>query len=144
MGSLDRKAVEERLVRLGHLLRRLERDARCSLEEYLADDDLQARVERRLQLAAHVCLDVANYAVARAKLEIPEEEENVFVVMTSGILEPALGERMKGLSRFRNILVHDYLTVDPAIVHRLLVTRLGDFRRFAAAVVRFLEAEERR
>jgi len=41
------------------------------------------------------------------------------------------------------VLVHGYLDVDLAVVHRLLNEDLGDFTEFAGHVDRFLSATER-
>jgi len=77
------------------------------LDVYLDDEDLQAAVERRLQLAAQEYIDIANYLISRLRLEIPDDESNLFLVLSrSGIIPCKLGEKLKGLIRFRNILVH--------------------------------------
>ena len=140
MGPLDRDVIDRRLLRLERIVRRLERDADTTLEQYLADEDVQDRVERRLQLSAQICLDIANYLIARGDLEVPEEEENVFAVLVEGgALSPQLGRRLRSLVGFRNILVHDYLTVDDQIVHRNMREGLRDLRDFARAIVEFLK-----
>jgi uncharacterized protein YutE (UPF0331/DUF86 family)/predicted nucleotidyltransferase len=140
MESLDREVILRRLLRLDRLRTRLERGAGASRERYLADEDLQAQVERRLQLAAQIAIDLANYLITHRRLEIPDEEENVFVVLgRAGILEPSLAERLKGLVRFRNILVHDYLTVDPGLVSDNLAARLDDFQASARQLTAHLE-----
>jgi len=142
MESLDREVILRRLLRLDRLRTRLERDAGASRERYLADEDLQAQVERRLQLAAQIAIDLANYLITHRRLEIPDEEENVFVVLGRvGIIEPSLAERLKGLVRFRNILVHDYLTVDPGLVYDNLAARLDDFQAFARQLTAHLERQ---
>jgi uncharacterized protein YutE (UPF0331/DUF86 family) len=144
LGPLDKEVVDRRLLRLESLVRRLQADANTTLEEYVADEDLQARVERRLQLAAQICLDVANYVIARGDLEVPEEEENVFdVLRQTGTLSAELAKRLRALVGFRNILVHDYLVVDHRIVHRNLREGLGDLRSFAQAIVQLLKGSSR-
>jgi uncharacterized protein YutE (UPF0331/DUF86 family) len=50
--------------------------------------------------------------------------------------ELALVRRMIGL---RNILVHGYEVVDPAVVRDLVATRLGDLTGFVAAIRRRLD-----
>ena len=39
------------------------------------------------------------------------------------------------MSKFRNVIVHDYARLDPAIVVRILREHLEDFTRFKAAVL---------
>ena len=43
--------------------------------------------------------------------------------------------------RFRNILVHDYLEIDPKIVYNNLRSNISDFTEFAGEIIRFLEDE---
>ena len=54
-------------------------------------------------------------------------------LVQEGVLEPELGERLRGISGFRNILVHEYGSVDYGRVHHKL-SRLVDFSDFAAAI----------
>ena len=139
MGPLDKEIIYRRLNRLEGILSILEKNAQVSREEYLKNEDLQAAVERRLQLGAQICIDVANYLLARLRLELPDEEENVFLSLAkAGIIGSELAEKMKGLVRFRNILVHEYLGVDPELVYRNLKQNLGDFRGFIAAITGYI------
>ncbi|MEO0071247.1 MAG: DUF86 domain-containing protein [candidate division WOR-3 bacterium] len=105
----------------------------------MKDEDLQAAVERRLQLAPQICIDITNYLLARLRLELPEEEENLFLNLAKAkIISWELAEKMKGLVRFRNILVHEYLGVDPELVHKDLKENLIDFRRFIAEITGYI------
>ena len=65
-------------------------------------------------------------AVAEEGLGSPEDADDVFACLeTAGAVAAPIYERIRSLGGFRNILVHDYLAVDHAIVHRLL-GRLDD------------------
>lgn len=111
-----------------------------SLDEYREDDDIQTIVERKLQLAIQTCMDIANYIIARQKLHIPDDEENIFLVLSQeGIIEDDLAKRMKGMVNFRNILVHEYLEIDNEIVHTKLTENLQDFDKFARSIVDFID-----
>jgi len=110
--------------------------AKIPLDEYLADDNIQAIVERRLQLAIQVCIDVANYLIAHLGLRAPDELENVFVVLgRETLISSDLADRMVGMVRFRNILVHNYLAIDQKLVHLHLTRRLDDFEQFAREIL---------
>jgi len=89
-------------------------------------------------------MDIANYLIARLDLEVPEEEANVFIVLQkAGIIPEALATRIRGMTNFRNILVHEYLEINSKEVYRLLTTRLEDFTQFARALVVFMENQQR-
>lgn len=131
--------IQARLKRLDEYQRSLARFRRLSLDEYLGNDDIQAIVERKLQLSIQACVDIANYIIARQRLRIPDEEGNIFLVLAQeGIIDDELGQRMKGMVNFRNILVHDYLEIDGEIVHQNLTQNLEDFNQFAQAIIKDL------
>jgi uncharacterized protein YutE (UPF0331/DUF86 family) len=116
---------------------------KVSLDEYLDDDSIQTYVERKLQLAIQVCMDIGNYLIGQLGLPVPDAQENVFAVLgREGVIERDLARRMVGMARFRNILVHDYLEIDSHIVYHNLTDELGDFDQFAREVAtRFLAAK---
>ncbi|MFN2428202.1 MAG: DUF86 domain-containing protein [Candidatus Binatia bacterium] len=51
-----------------------------------------------------------------------------------GVVGPDLADRLRRLSGFRNIAVHDYQTLDPAILEAIVASRLTDLEEFAEAV----------
>jgi uncharacterized protein YutE (UPF0331/DUF86 family) len=112
-----------------------------ALDEYLDDDNIQTIVERKLQLAIQVCMDVANYLIGQLGIAAPEVPENVFQALgRESIIDKELAAHMAGMVRFRNILVHDYLEIDASIVYRNLSQELSDFDEFARQIAgRFLQ-----
>ena len=137
---MDTTVIAMRLQKLDGYLRGLRQMQDVSLDEYLDDDNIQAIVERRLQLAIQVCMDIGNYLIGQLGLSVPDEQENVFLALgREGIIGADLAKRMVGMVRFRNILVHDYLEIDSNIVYRNLAEDLGDFDQFAQQIItRFL------
>lgn len=138
--DVDTRVIAMRLQKLDGYLRALRQMRDVLLDEYLDDDNIQAIVERRLQLAIQVCMDIANYLIGQLGLSAPDEQENVFLVLgREGVISSDLAKRMVGMVRFRNILVHDYLEIDSKIVYRNLAEGLDDFDEFAQQIIaRFL------
>ncbi len=138
---MDIKVIETRLQKLDSFVRNLHQLETIPLDEYLADENVQAVVERRLQLAIQSCMDIAGYVVASLALQSPDEPENIFVLLgKEGILSHDLSRRMAGMVRFRNILVHDYLEIDSEIVHAALAGEVADFKQFAADIMTWLSS----
>ncbi len=132
---MDTRVIATRLQKLEGYVRHLRDLQGAPLDEYLADENLQAIVERRLQVAIQVCMDIASYLIAQLGLQSPDEPHNIFAVLgREGILSPGLADRMVGMVRFRNILVHDYLDIDSEIVYDLLANRISDFDQFAQEI----------
>ncbi len=105
-----------------------------------ADRKLQARTLFALQMAVQSCLDIAGHLVAELGLARPEENTELFSVLaTAGYLDPGLAAKMRLMTRFRNLVVHLYWTVDFDRVYEILQSDLPDFSRFEKAVVAILE-----
>jgi uncharacterized protein YutE (UPF0331/DUF86 family) len=140
---MDTSGVVERLRRLKDEVEYLQPFVHLSLSEYLADKGRQLAIERTLQLACQVCIDIGNYLVAYYGLRTPEKPENIFALLGQEALIPKeLGEKMVGMVRFRNILVHGYLVVDPVKVQGVLTNDLGLFLEFAQAIEDLVERDE--
>ena len=133
---MDTTVIAMRLQKLDGYVRHLRQLQQADLSEYLEDENLQAIVERRLQLAIQICMDIANYLIAQLGLTSPDEPENIFAVLgRENILRPDLARHMIGMVRFRNILVHDYLDIDSRIVYQNLSAELDDFDKFAQQII---------
>ena len=85
-------------------------------------------------------MDVANYLIGQLGLAAPDAPENVFALLgREGVIDAGLAQRMAGMVRFRNILVHDYIEIDPGAVYQNLTAELDDFDQFAREIAgRFL------
>ena len=56
-----------------------------------------------------------------------------------GVLTPEFAERLAPLAGFRNILVHEYLVVDPVKVHDILIRGRADLMEFGRQIALYLE-----
>ena len=139
---LDNSVVLSRLAKLDEYVCRLKRFESVGLQEYLDNQDMQAVVERYLQLAIQVCIDIANYIIARQRLSFPYEQENIFVLLgKEGVISLDLANKIKGIVSFRNILVHDYMDINSDKVYTILKQGFMDFDEFARAAVHFIEKQ---
>jgi uncharacterized protein YutE (UPF0331/DUF86 family) len=128
-------------VRLAALLQRLEvesaalrRLAAREEREALDEDDL-AGVKYRLIVAIEVCIDVGQHIISSEGLKVADDYGDVFEVLgDAGFLPRELVADLRGMTGFRNLLVHGYATVNDARVREILRTRLDDFAAFRRAV----------
>ncbi len=137
---VDRARVDQLLALLGGYVAILRDLAGTPLDDYRADPRNYGSGERFLQLAIETALSVGHHLVAARGLGQPTTYAEVFVLLgRGGILDPDFAASLEPMARMRNRLVHVYQDIDPAFVHQLLATRLDDFDRFAAEVVRYLD-----
>jgi uncharacterized protein YutE (UPF0331/DUF86 family) len=87
-------------------------------------------------MAIEVCVDIANHVIADRGLRVPMTYAEAFEVLgEAGLLGAEQRDAMIRMTKFRNVIVHDYARVDPAIVVRILRERLEDLSRFKTAVL---------
>jgi len=133
---VDRDLVLRKLADLDQYLGQLSEYQTVSVEQYRGDWKTQRIIERTLQMAIEVCLDVATHIIADRGLRAPTTYAEAFEVLgEAGLLDPVMRDVMIRMSRFRNLIVHEYARVDPAMVVRILREHLADLARFKTAVL---------
>jgi uncharacterized protein YutE (UPF0331/DUF86 family) len=137
-GVADTLVLRRHLLALDAALTRLERHALVNLDDYLANPDLQWTVERGLLVCTQNVLDIATHVSASAGLDSPDYTTSIDALGRLGMLPRELVQRLRPLAGFRNLLVHNYLAVDPARVHEVLTSRLSELRQFSAHIERSL------
>ena len=131
-------AIQARLLRLEEVISELER-----LRDAEADDETLSHrwaIERGLHLGAEIVLDVGNH-VLTAGLGISAEgyEDIIHQLGERRVLDAELRQRLAGLGGFRNLLVHDYLRLDPERVMEILTDAPDSYSAFATAIRRWFE-----
>lgn len=89
-----------------------------------------------LQRAAQACLDLANHVIAANGWELPRSARHAFGILAEHQIINK--DRLRVLTKvigFRNIAVHNYTALDPAIVEAIAATHLGDLEAFADDVL---------
>lgn len=142
--AVDRDRVDQRLERIEVLCDALADAAGMNTDEFLDDADAVAATERRLQVAIQASIDVAAHVSAASAWPVAEGYAATFRVLGQrGVLDEPLAERLALAAGLRNLLVHDYLEIDPARLHASLDADLADLRAFVRAVVHWLAGPAR-
>jgi uncharacterized protein YutE (UPF0331/DUF86 family) len=122
--------VQRKLALLDQNVAKLERylDGK-TLEDFKADDLLQSATERVLQVAIEVIIDIAERLIAlKGAGPVATASEAIERLVTLGILKSSLP--YSEMVRFRNRIVHEYETTDPAILYSIATLHRADFRCF--------------
>ncbi len=115
------------------------RSQATSLAVYTGTRMLHRSVERCLQVAVEVCLDIGRHLIALEGFRYPQDNQDVFKVLAEEkVVSALLLIGLQDFARFRNLIVHDYAKIDDAKVYEILKRRLGDFDAFALAVATYL------
>lgn len=133
------EVVTDRLERLAEYVSALHRYRAMTCDEIASDIGHTWAVEHGLQLSIQCVIDVCDHLVAELGLGTPRTHPDaVELLIEAGILPSAMLERLTGMMRFRNVLVHAYARVDVRRVCENLGTGLDDFAEFARCVLEFL------
>jgi uncharacterized protein YutE (UPF0331/DUF86 family) len=129
----NRDLLEKKLSFIERTLRELRAEADpARIERELRE---QRFVERELQLAIQAALDVASHIVSDERLEEPTTNAALFAILARhGFVPAELSPALERMAKFRNVLVHGYVDVDPAIVRDVVENHLGDLDAFVTAI----------
>jgi uncharacterized protein YutE (UPF0331/DUF86 family) len=137
--------VLARLAHLGAVLAQIERLRALSPGQRGSDPLHQLAAERALHVAAEAVLDIGHHVLAGRGLPVPGTYREVIPAMAAaGILEAAVAARLDGMAGMWNILVHDYLDVDPVRVWEAIDRHAGDLHGVHAALAALPELALRR
>jgi uncharacterized protein YutE (UPF0331/DUF86 family) len=81
-----------------------------------------------LQRACEMAIDAACREVSRRRLGVPTDSADAFTLLEGeSVLSPNVADRMRRMVGFRNVAVHEYRRLDPAVVRTVVEHRLVDF-----------------
>jgi uncharacterized protein YutE (UPF0331/DUF86 family) len=113
------------------------RELRTLADPSQIESDVRERrfVEHTLQIAIQAALDVASHIVSDQRLGEPKTNREMFERLArAGWLSEDLARSLQRMVGFRNILVHGYTAVDPAVVRDVVEHHLGDLDAFVEAI----------
>jgi len=122
--------IERRLDELSERLARLEPLKDKHRSEFDQDPYLRDIVERNLEIAAQSCIDICHRIISIENARKPTDYYEAILIMGElGVLPVDFSQHLAPMAGFRNILVHEYITVDWDLVYEKL-QQLDDLDRF--------------
>lgn len=133
--------IENKLAQLAEYLLDLKEVKDIELQQFKFDKKTQRYIERTLHLAIECCLDIGNHIIADQNLREPNDKKDIFAVLEeNNLISAEVLPNLLKMTQFRNILVHDYAKIDPAIIYKILQEELDDFQRFIVDINKMLKA----
>ncbi len=101
-------------------------------EDHFAQDSALLNIQRACEQA----VDLANHVVKLRKLGVPNEARDSFeFLFRAKIIDQNLSEKMKKMIGFRNIVVHDYQSINIDIAISVIVKSLDDLLEFCDVIL---------
>jgi len=124
--------IHELLSYLDEVLTRLEERRSVTLEEYVADWDIQQVIERGLHRSIQACIDIGARIIAQQDFRHAEGYHEIFDILASeGVIPFSFLPRIHEMIGLRNALVHEYRRIEHSEVFRHLQESLPILREFA-------------
>jgi uncharacterized protein YutE (UPF0331/DUF86 family) len=111
------------------------------VEDFEADRTAREVVTLNLFVALQECVSLATHWLADAGQDVPGTYREIFLALAErGALSRELARRLAAAAGFRNLVAHQYGVLDPARVHQMAASELGDLLDFCEVVARGLSA----
>jgi uncharacterized protein YutE (UPF0331/DUF86 family) len=138
--SVEKSLIMAKLSKLSQYLRFLMELQKSSMEEFVGDFKISGAAERYLQVAIECMIDIGNEIISSLQLKRPERYRDIpYILSDAKIIPKPFADTIASMIGFRNLLVHDYASINLNLVYEFLQTKLLDFENFMKYIVRWLQ-----
>lgn len=100
--------------------------------DFTRQDDALLNILR----ACETAIDLPNVLIRERRLGLPQSSRESFeLLVRANIIDQDLGDRLRRMVGFRNVVVHEYRALDPAIVAAILEHDLDDLLTYSVLVI---------
>jgi len=117
--TFDKNLIKENLIELNNIYGELLKYKDIEEEEFINNLSIRWTLERGLLAGINIILDIGNHILASQYKIYPNTYEDILKeIFGKGIISQEVYSKIKGMGSFRNILVHEYIKIDPKKVYK--------------------------
>ncbi len=132
MNPVDRQTLARKFDYLRSQLDTLEPYRVLPPDVLLGTIEKRLTVERLLELSIQSVIDCSRMLVTMEQWRAMGDDRDALLLLAEhGVLSPTLAERLLAAKGFRNVLVHDYVEIDPDLLIANLHDGVPDLWEFA-------------
>ena len=125
---VDAEVIREKLILLEEYINDLGEYRDLKLEELTSDKITFRYLERTLHLAVEEILYIGYHIISDERLCNPAtNKETIKILAKNDIIKENIDDYIK-MAQFRNIIVHDYVDIDPEILLRIIHENISDLK----------------
>lgn len=137
--SIEKSLITSKLSKLREYQRFLKELQTTSLDDFVSDFKIRGAVERYLQVSIECVVDIGNEIISSLQLQRPERYRDIpYILAKAKIIPKTFAETVASMISFRNLLVHDYASINQNLVYEFLQTKLPDFETFTKHITKWL------
>lgn len=92
-----------------------------------------------IQRACEASIDLAMHIISVKRLGIPQNSRDAFEVLNEHkIIDDKLSRNLKAMVGFRNIVVHDYQSINIKVVQSIISNNLNDFYDYIYCINKYI------
>ena len=138
-GVIDREVIGDKFQRLRVYLKELEKFKNISWREFPSSLENQWKVFHGLQLSIQIVIDVGNHILAAiGESQIEDYTDIIDKLGERNIISAEFAQSIRGMVGLRNILIHEYSSIDLNKVYDVLQNKLDDFYKFIEYIEDYL------
>jgi len=125
---VDADLVREKLLQLEEYINDLAEYQNLNLEKLTNDKILFRYLERTLHLAVEAVLDIGSHIISDERLGNPKFNSQIIEILAeNNIIKENVSNYIE-MTKFRNIIVHDYAEIDSEILLMIIKNNLKDLK----------------
>lgn len=136
---INPEIINTRLEEIEENLKLLEELKSIPKNKFCSDPRLFKLAERCLEINIQALLDIAHHIIAGNSWPRPKDNnETISIIANHEVIPKDFAEKILPMAGLRNILVHEYIKIDPAIIYEH-IQNLEDFRQFQEHIITYLQ-----
>ncbi|MHA1348046.1 MAG: type VII toxin-antitoxin system HepT family RNase toxin [Candidatus Heimdallarchaeaceae archaeon] len=135
--------LKEKLVYSKKYIERLKRIIKIPKKEFLEDFSLQLQSERIFEVISQLMLDICTHIVAHSSETPPSSYSDCMNKLVNvGIIKEEESNNFINIIKMRNLLVHQYGTINLEILYASLNRLDSDFGKFKEIILSWIKKLE--
>ena len=132
---VDSNVILRKIVSLEEYLQDLHDSKNLSFQEFSSSKINRRYIERTLHMTIEACIDISNHIISYDGFREPISNKDTFQVLAEvNIISTILSEKLQKMAQFRNIIVHDYVKIQPEIVFSIVQKNVVDIIDFVKII----------
>lgn len=134
---VDKTVITNRIEQIDKHLEKISAYKKLSLSEFLSNMVAQDIVEYNLFQIVNHLVDIIQHIVVDEDYGLPQTSyEAAQILFKQGILEEEDLQTLKKMIGFRNIVGHDYISIDKEIVYPILTEGIVDVKKIISKITK--------
>lgn len=143
MSPLNKKTIQEKLFKLQESVKILENLRTREREAFFADRIVQDSATLNMFTSIEMITDIGNHIITEVfQKQAKSYKEIIILLGETGVVPSEFAKENVDMTKFRNLVAHDYDKITPGGVYENLQKAPDIFREFAKYFVEFMEKQE--